>query len=192
MGGESGGEWIHVCVWLSPIAFHLEQSQRCQLAIPQYKIKSEKKRVFQLTIIAPVQHKLLAASTSRPVNEERGWGSAPVCWCQRVPRQAAVAAAAFFSLESGLEGFRLPPVLPEPPSAGSSHGHSRGMRRPSEKFTSRLWALPSSATDEGKSHSRVQHEGPERHQATVRPWQGKGGESEPVFQSTSEKEKGER
>ena len=24
MGGEFGGEWIHVCVWLSPFAVHLK------------------------------------------------------------------------------------------------------------------------------------------------------------------------
>ena len=57
---------------------------------------------------------------------------------------------------------------------------------------SRLWALPSSATEESKPHSRAQHEGQEIYQATVRPWQGKGGESEPIFQSTSKKEKDER
>ena len=27
MGGEFGGEWIHVSVWLSPLAVHLKQSQ---------------------------------------------------------------------------------------------------------------------------------------------------------------------
>ena len=40
MGGEFGGEWTHVYVWLSPFAVHLKPSQHCQLAIPQYKIKS--------------------------------------------------------------------------------------------------------------------------------------------------------
>lgn len=146
--------------------------------------------MFQLTIIAPVQHKLSVASNSRPVNEQRSWGSAPARWCQpSVPCQAAVA---FFSLESGLDGFHLPLILPEPASASSSHGDSRGTRRPSEKSVSRLWALPSSATDESKPHSRAQHEGQERHQATVRPWQGKGGGSEPVFQSAAKKEKDER
>ena len=29
MGGEFGGEWIHVYVWLSPLAVHLELSQHC-------------------------------------------------------------------------------------------------------------------------------------------------------------------
>ena len=29
MGGEFGGEWIHVYVWLSPFALHLKLSQRC-------------------------------------------------------------------------------------------------------------------------------------------------------------------
>ena len=29
MGGEFGGEWIHVNVWLSPFAVHLKWSQRC-------------------------------------------------------------------------------------------------------------------------------------------------------------------
>ena len=28
-GGEFGGEWIHVYVWLSPFAVHLRLSQRC-------------------------------------------------------------------------------------------------------------------------------------------------------------------
>ena len=31
MGGESGGEWIHVNVWLSPFAVHLKLSQHCLL-----------------------------------------------------------------------------------------------------------------------------------------------------------------
>ena len=29
MGGEFGEEWIHVYVWLSPLAVHLELSQHC-------------------------------------------------------------------------------------------------------------------------------------------------------------------
>ena len=29
MGGESGGEWIHVYVWLSRFAVHLRLSQHC-------------------------------------------------------------------------------------------------------------------------------------------------------------------
>ena len=29
MGGESGGEWIHVYVWLSPSAVDLKLSQHC-------------------------------------------------------------------------------------------------------------------------------------------------------------------
>ena len=29
MGGESGGEWIHVYVWLSPSAVDLKLSQLC-------------------------------------------------------------------------------------------------------------------------------------------------------------------
>ena len=33
------GEWIHVCVWLSPFTVHLKLPQRYELAIPQYKIK---------------------------------------------------------------------------------------------------------------------------------------------------------
>ena len=31
MGGEFGGEWVHVYVWLSPFAVHLKLSQRCLL-----------------------------------------------------------------------------------------------------------------------------------------------------------------
>ena len=29
MGGESGGEWMHVSAWLSPFAGHLELSEHC-------------------------------------------------------------------------------------------------------------------------------------------------------------------
>ena len=42
MGGESGGEWMHVHVWLSPFAVHLTLSQHCYLAILQYKTKLKK------------------------------------------------------------------------------------------------------------------------------------------------------
>ena len=28
-GGESGGEWLHVCVWLSPFPVHMRVSQHC-------------------------------------------------------------------------------------------------------------------------------------------------------------------
>jgi len=31
MGGEFGGEWIHVYVWLSPFVVHLKLSQHCLL-----------------------------------------------------------------------------------------------------------------------------------------------------------------
>jgi len=42
MGGEFGGEWMHVYVWLSPFAVHLKPSQHLS-AIPQYKRKNFKK-----------------------------------------------------------------------------------------------------------------------------------------------------
>ena len=29
IGGEFGGEWIHVYVWLNPFAVHLKLSQYC-------------------------------------------------------------------------------------------------------------------------------------------------------------------
>ena len=29
MGGEFGGEWIHVYVWLGPFSIHLKLSQLC-------------------------------------------------------------------------------------------------------------------------------------------------------------------
>ena len=35
MGGEFGGEWIHVHVQLSPFALHLKLSQHCKSAISQ-------------------------------------------------------------------------------------------------------------------------------------------------------------
>ena len=44
VGGEFGGEWIHVYVWLSPFAVHLKLSH-CLSAILQYKIKSLKKEI---------------------------------------------------------------------------------------------------------------------------------------------------
>ena len=33
IGGEFGGEWIHVYVWLSPFAIYLKPSQHCLLII---------------------------------------------------------------------------------------------------------------------------------------------------------------
>ena len=36
----SGGEWIHVHAWLSPLSVHLKPLQRCSLAIPEHQIKS--------------------------------------------------------------------------------------------------------------------------------------------------------
>ena len=36
MGGEFGGEWICVYVWLSPFTVHLKLSQYCYFAIPQH------------------------------------------------------------------------------------------------------------------------------------------------------------
>ena len=47
MGGEFGGEWTPVYVWLDPFALHLKLSQQHCLLIgytPQYKIKSKKKK----------------------------------------------------------------------------------------------------------------------------------------------------
>ena len=40
MGGEFEGEWIHVCVWLSPFAVHLKLSKHYYLSVLQYKIKN--------------------------------------------------------------------------------------------------------------------------------------------------------
>ena len=33
VGGEFGGEWIHVCVWLSPFSVYLKLSQHCLLIV---------------------------------------------------------------------------------------------------------------------------------------------------------------
>ena len=48
-GGEFGGEWAHVYVWLDPFAVHLTLSQHCLLIgyTPQYKIKSKKRKKKQ-------------------------------------------------------------------------------------------------------------------------------------------------
>ena len=56
MGGEFGGARIHVYVWLRPLAVHLKLAQHCLLsAIPQYKIKSfKKKKSFRMLLNAPL------------------------------------------------------------------------------------------------------------------------------------------
>ena len=56
-GGGFGGKWIHVYVGLSPLASHSKLSQRCELAIPQYKIKSTKKEK------APEERKTMAGKS---------------------------------------------------------------------------------------------------------------------------------
>ena len=38
------GEWMHICLWLSPFTVHLELSQHCSSAIPHYKITSSKEK----------------------------------------------------------------------------------------------------------------------------------------------------
>ena len=43
MGGDFGGEWINVYVWLNPSVVNLKLSQHCYSATFQYKIKSLKK-----------------------------------------------------------------------------------------------------------------------------------------------------
>ena len=48
MGRESGGEWIHVSVRLSPSAVHLKLPQHCSSAIPQYKIKFKIKKIKKI------------------------------------------------------------------------------------------------------------------------------------------------
>ena len=48
MGGEFGGEWIHVYVWLSPFSFHLKLSQLCQSALLKYKIAKKKKKRLEV------------------------------------------------------------------------------------------------------------------------------------------------
>ena len=47
VGGEFGGEWTHVQVWLSPFAVHLKPSQHCKLAILRCKIKVSKRKQKQ-------------------------------------------------------------------------------------------------------------------------------------------------
>ena len=37
MGGEFGGEWIHVYIWITPFAVHLNLSQHYKSATLQYK-----------------------------------------------------------------------------------------------------------------------------------------------------------
>ena len=34
VGGEFGGQWIRMYIWLSPFAVHLRLSQHCSLVIP--------------------------------------------------------------------------------------------------------------------------------------------------------------
>ena len=46
MGGEFGGEWIHVYVWLSPFAVLLKLSRYCQLSVI-YKVKRFFKDFFK-------------------------------------------------------------------------------------------------------------------------------------------------
>ena len=43
-GEEFGGEWVHAYVSLSPFTVHLKLSQHYELAKPQYKVKSLRKK----------------------------------------------------------------------------------------------------------------------------------------------------
>ena len=46
MGGEFGGEWIHVYVWLSPFVVHLQLS--ATLLISYAPIENQKFKQFEL------------------------------------------------------------------------------------------------------------------------------------------------
>ena len=50
MGGELGGGWIRVYVWLRPSPAHLKLSQHCEWAIPQHEIF----KTFNLKILIKV------------------------------------------------------------------------------------------------------------------------------------------
>ena len=50
MGGEFGGEWICVYVWLSLFTIHLKSSQHCLSDIPQYE-KKKKEPKFKIAWI---------------------------------------------------------------------------------------------------------------------------------------------
>ena len=52
MGGELGREcgYTYVYVWLSPFAIHLKLSQHYESALPQYKIKSLKKKSLSVNV----------------------------------------------------------------------------------------------------------------------------------------------
>ena len=45
MGGELGGEWIHVYVWLSTVAVHLKLTQHCKL-IKLQKMTQKRRKEF--------------------------------------------------------------------------------------------------------------------------------------------------
>ena len=56
MGWGSGGEWIHVYVWLSPFAVHLKLSQHC-LLISYTSIQNKKFIFIPTTVLAlPKSH----------------------------------------------------------------------------------------------------------------------------------------
>ena len=51
---EVGGEWIQVCVWLSPFTVHLKPSQYC-LLISYTPIQNKKLKRIALTSLREIQ-----------------------------------------------------------------------------------------------------------------------------------------
>ena len=49
MGGQSRGEWTHVCVWQSTLAVHLKLSQRCVLISYIPKRVKKKKKIHKIS-----------------------------------------------------------------------------------------------------------------------------------------------
>lgn len=49
----AGGEWIHICLWLSPFAVHLQLSQHCSSAIPHHRITSSKAKKKMMEAVVP-------------------------------------------------------------------------------------------------------------------------------------------
>ena len=111
MGGASGGEWIHVCVWLSPFAVHLKLSQHSLLvsyqfsySVMSYFLRPHGLQHARLPCPSPIHG---ACSNSWPLSQ----------WCRPIISSSVIA---FSSCLQSLIASVFFPVSPFFTSGGQS------------------------------------------------------------------------
>ena len=83
MGGEFGGEWVHVRTWLSPFAVHLQLSEHC-LLIGYAPIRGSQVAQWVRNLPAVQETRARSQGQKDPLEEGMATCSSILAW--RIPR----------------------------------------------------------------------------------------------------------